>query len=344
MRILLLELMSGGGVLSTGAEASDGSVHTSLANEGMAMLSALVNDALRIQDVEVDVFLASHQGQLDLPESRKPNVHVVRIESPQQFFEQAVVFGASADVTIAIAPESNGLLCRLADLLRTNDVSVLLPTMDQIQWASDKRQTAAVLADHQIPTPPCLDGAQLSVLSGEMPVVVKPIDGAGCQQTTQTTISELKTLEPDFLVQPFQKGTNISVSVIAGENPILLPPVYQRIEADGEALVYCGGDTRVSTNHAQRAHQLAQKCLPLFNGASGWLGIDMILGEHPKDDVVIEINPRMTTSFCALSQIAEESLVQAMIKNSQGFSCLATVEPDGKHAVFDASGDVLRCT
>ena len=70
----------------------------------------------------------------------------------------------------------------------------------------------------------------------------------------------------------------------------------------------------------------------------------MILGEHPTDDVVIEINPRMTTSFCALSQISEESLVQAMIKNSQGFRGSATVEPDGKHVVFNACGDVLSCT
>jgi predicted ATP-grasp superfamily ATP-dependent carboligase len=42
----------------------------------------------------------------------------------------------------------------------------------------------------------------------------------------------------------------------------------------------------------------------------GYFGIDMILADDPDNDVVIEINPRLTTSYCYLREWSQENLAE----------------------------------
>ena len=46
----------------------------------------------------------------------------------------------------------------------------------------------------------------------------------------------------------------------------------------------------------------------------GYVGMDMILGpEGPESDVVLELNPRLTTSYLGLRQLARANLAAAML-------------------------------
>jgi predicted ATP-grasp superfamily ATP-dependent carboligase len=52
----------------------------------------------------------------------------------------------------------------------------------------------------------------------------------------------------------------------------------------------------------------------------GYVGIDLILGEAEdgSQDYVIEINPRLTTSYVGLRALSNTNLAQAMLDVAQG--------------------------
>ena len=44
------------------------------------------------------------------------------------------------------------------------------------------------------------------------------------------------------------------------------------------------------------------------------MGVDLILGNHAEEDCVIEINPRLTTSYLLLRQAAQENLAESIVR------------------------------
>ena len=56
------------------------------------------------------------------------------------------------------------------------------------------------------------------------------------------------------------------------------------------------------------------------DGPLGWLGIDLVLGGDPAgaDDLVIEINPRLTTSYLGLRRLAHDNLAAALLAVARG--------------------------
>ena len=54
--------------------------------------------------------------------------------------------------------------------------------------------------------------------------------------------------------------------------------------------------------------------------ARGYVGVDLVLGAsaHGEDDAVIEINPRVTTSYVGLRQAVNENLAQALLEGAEG--------------------------
>jgi len=85
----------------------------------------------------------------------------------------------------------------------------------------------------------------------------------------------------------------------------------------------------------QKAFKTAEKVVNCFSGLKGYVGVDLILTE--KGPVVVDVNPRLTTSFVGLSRIAGfnfgDAIVKAAIKNDlpakstlSGFACFTKLE------------------
>ena len=68
---------------------------------------------------------------------------------------------------------------------------------------------------------------------------------------------------------------------------------------------------------ARRAVDLATKAVGALAEPFGYLGVDLVLGAdvNGRDDVVIEINPRLTTSYIGLRAAASHgvNLAEAML-------------------------------
>ena len=70
------------------------------------------------------------------------------------------------------------------------------------------------------------------------------------------------------------------------------------------------------------------------------MGVDLVLGREPdgSEDFVIEINPRLTTSYVGLRAAARSNLAEAMWHVAQGET--QSVEFGDRPIEFDSSGNV----
>ena len=118
-----------------------------------------------------------------------------------------------------------------------------------------------------------------------------------------------------------------------------LSPCKQRISDDGR-LRYMGGELPLAGGLAERARALAERALAAMPPAIGYVGVDLVLGRAPdgSEDVVIEINPRLTTSYVGLRAAAKSNLAKAMWSVAQGET--QQVEFADRPIEFDSSGNV----
>jgi predicted ATP-grasp superfamily ATP-dependent carboligase len=78
-------------------------------------------------------------------------------------------------------------------------------------------------------------------------------------------------------------------------------------------LAYDGGELPADEHHSMRAIALARRAVAAVPGLRGFVGVDVVLGDGPRDDVVIEINPRLTMSYVALRRLCIDNLAAALV-------------------------------
>jgi hypothetical protein len=119
---------------------------------------------------------------------------------------------------------------------------------------------------------------------------------------------------PHRLVESYQAGIPVSVSaILQDDNMQWLPAGRQDVDLDEG--IYRGGAIPLEPSYDQRAARLARQALLAMPRSRGFVGLDMVLGDNPdgEDDVVIEINPRITTSYVGLRVATGLNLAAAIL-------------------------------
>ena len=344
-RVFVYEFVCGGGWQAVDPE---GTPPESLFREGRAMLTALVADFAAIPDVEVVTLRDSRLHELALEHC---DVREVRsaIEERIAICELA----ASADWTIVIAPEFDRLLFERAHWVEESGGRLLSPSSEIIALCTDKHRTAEHLKAASVPTPP---GVPLDELSApprafQYPAVLKPRDGAGSQgvrmirdeahfREVAREATEQAAATAGWRLERYCPGRAASVALLSGPAGCLaLPPCSQRLSDDGQ-FRYLGGTCPLPKELGERAAALAQRAVATLPNPIGYVGVDLVLGDDPagEDDYVIEINPRLTTSYVGLSALAKSNLAAAMLSVVNGH--MPRLEFLFGRVEFDASGEV----
>ena len=98
-------------------------------------------------------------------------------------------------------------------------------------------------------------------------------------------------------------------------------PARQLLSDDGR-FHYRGGELPLVADLAERAVRLSRAGLDAVPGLRGYVGVDLVLGNAAdgSEDRLIEINPRLTTSYLGLRKLARFNLLQALLDVVQGRS------------------------
>ena len=346
MRIFLYEFVTGGGWYERGAEAAS----ESLVAEGSAMLEALAADFSAIPGTTVDVLRDVRCPRLALFGCTIHEVGSLR-EEQHAFAECA----RSADWSVVIAPEFCGYLEARCKRVESCGGRLLGPNSKLVALASDKHATALHLASHAVRVPVGISLEPLTALPADFryPAVLKPRDGAGSQSVEFIERSAGKRTSDGSLwrLEQFCPGTPASVAFLCGQQRTLpLVPCLQMHSDDG-SFSYRGGRLPIEPHLAGRAVALASRAVDALaksegagsaalGGLAGYLGVDLILGHDPSGalDTVIEINPRLTTSYVGLRALFAGNLAAAMLGVAEG----RAVELCWKSGSIDfgASGEV----
>ena len=170
-------------------------------------------------------------------------------------------------------------------------------------------------------------------------VTLKRRDGAGCADMKVFADSRrltewLKTSESqdlageEWIIQPWLPGRPASLALIADDDTwTVLGAVEQQIELDFESIncgyspvSYLGGAgplQGVSIEQLEHLSMRVRDSLP--SGARGWIGIDFSIPDamqSSQDLVVIEINPRLTTSYLGYRQWYGHALADWVLGNA----------------------------
>ncbi len=136
--------------------------------------------------------------------------------------------------------------------------------------------------------------------------VVKPDDGAGCVDTLlvadsmEARAALASRRKENLVAQPWFAGEAQSLSLICRDgNVVVLSCNRQHIRVTHGGRVGLHGLT-VGALPVTAAHQrLAQATAQAIPGLWGHVGIDLV--HTARGPLVIEVNPRLTTSYCGLA-------------------------------------------
>jgi predicted ATP-grasp superfamily ATP-dependent carboligase len=144
-----------------------------------------------------------------------------------------------------------------------------------------------------------------------------------------------------MIVQPFRDGLAASIAAICG------PRAYHWLPAMQQSLLpedcsYQGGCGPLPTALHARCQRLAETALRAIGpGVAGWVGCDLVLGQAADgtEDVLIEVNPRMTTSYIGLRHCVRSNLLSDLLDVATGqFERFTYAD---RVIRFTAAGDVL---
>jgi len=262
------------------------------------MRRALVREFASRPETQVIMTLDSRLNADDGPWS---TVRIAAGEEPATFEALA----ARADYTLAVAPETGGVLAQRARILERSCRRSLGSAADAIELTGDKLRLGAHLADRGIATPASrLVRPQRGLpRDHSYPAVLKPVDGAGSIDTflvgnVDDLPNETRALEV-ALLQPFVPGVSLSASFLVGSDGCarLVGVGRQLASVAGGRFQYEGGV--LPAPHRWLAPDVT-RAVASVPGLRGFVGVDFVYDEATQQAQVIEINPRPTTSLVGL--------------------------------------------
>ena len=311
MRVFLYEFVTGGGALAAGLPLGG-----SLLCEGRAMIAALADDFGQLDGIQVHLLRDTRLPDLSLPSAE---VHSVRdADEHGRQFEQLT---RQSDWTLVVAPEMGGFLLRCCRQVLSYGGRLLSPDADFVEIASDKGATHCLLQKAGVPVPvqQLLRPGQELPRQFRYPAIVKPREGAGSFQVRMVQGCNDQAGLSDGAnwrcLESYCAGIPASVSILTGPSGFrTLPASRQRLSEDG-CFRYAGGDLPIRSELERRASEIARQVVSALPETTGYFGIDIVLGDRQNGcfDVAIEVNPRITTSYIGLRQLAKSNLAAAML-------------------------------
>ena len=302
---------------------------TSLATEGRAMLLAILADLARLPDCDVCTTWDRRAGEFPLAR----DVHcelASSVEDERRLFDEAV---QKCDTAVVIAPEFDDVLFRRVSRVVAHHRPLLGPGPDAVALCADKLALYRWLTSRELPT---IHTAELDVEGSgpdEFPCVIKPRCGAGSLDVallrnpadwSAWQVAQRRSVSRPMIWQPFVPGAAIFVSALIDSTTKtceVFPIGRQSLSGDGR-FRYLGGviPEPLSPMIQAEVQRSVRDVLTQMPGAHGYFGFDLIVSTSDSGAEgpvrIVEVNPRLTTSYLGYRQLAAENLAERFLASA----------------------------
>ncbi len=352
MRLFVSEFICGGGW-------KEGVRPPSLIREGAAMLRAVIEDLLLIPGMHVTT---TWDRRLSIGPGLKTSscFDMISVAGPDEERDRFHQLCHAADATYIIAPELNDELSDRVSVALSADTERSLreyrpqrrqlnSSIEAIDLCGDKWELFQHLIHHAIPTIPTVrlvDNSAHNPLN--WPRVLKLRLGAGSQAmqlvsspdewTTVIAGYDNTRRHCEAIVQPYIPGRSLSVgAIIDRAGTVHRLPVADQLIDPQRGFTYLGG--RIPTNRwAGSIDRLVDDVLATVPGLFGYVGIDLLIPDAaPETPLVVEINPRLTTSYVGYRQLCRGNLAELWLGDVNPVESLRW--RDG-HVEFNSAGEL----
>ena len=285
----------------------------SLKQEGLAMLQAILRDCLEIEGLELVTTLDPRiELAQDLMSAEVIKSTILRDADDYQVIVQGL--SREVDGVLLIAPESEGLLSGFIAELEDRQIQHFNSDSQSIKICADKLQCEQHLRAAGLAVVQSLSAVEIKQAVGTH--IIKPRSGVGSEGLEIIPAEDLAARSIDLdetLVQPLLRGQHASMYLLCWRGAARILSCNEQCFSHGISprLQAC----RVNSESISIAlEELASAIAKALPGLSGYVGVDYI--ETEQGPVLIEINPRLTSSYVGLS---------AAIKQNVAALCLQTV-------------------
>jgi predicted ATP-grasp superfamily ATP-dependent carboligase len=300
------------------------------------MLAAITSDLTKCQ---IEVTTVLDPTVLEPAESQPHDAHlhpladqvnIVFLKTDEWLNDWRSV-ASSVDVTLVIAPEIDNELLRVVEHLRAAGCKVHVSSSSLITTASDKADFSQSLpttiahpktwlVSEFLEQPRSATNSEGDAPLGSNGWVLKSRDGAGCcGMSWYSSLADVSNAieirdevrnSPDrWILQPWLTGEHASLAVLcdSSQSFSLLGACSQRIDR-GVQVAYLGGSGPILRDDYGVLEEFVERILSGIPGAKGWIGVDFLYRTRGagsirmEDLLVVEVNPRLTTSYLAYRQ------------------------------------------
>lgn len=308
MKILVFEYITGGGFAQE-------ELPKSLFNEGMLMLKALLSELDSLPAIQLTVLLDWRCKDVEFFDK----IEIVWVSSEKNVYELLPELIDTADLVWPVAPEIGLELQKISWLVESKAKGLLNSSSQAVASCSDKLLTAQELRKN---TAAVVETTRLDVFSQEIAGewVIKPKDGAGCINsyfvTCQVEFDEINAQISNreaYIIQPYINGESLSLSCLFkdGKAWLLCCNRQQVLIKQGKFELH-GCEVNIPTKHLAIYQQLIDAVAKSILGLWGYVGIDIIQPEFG-NPLILEINPRLTTSYAGINQALGFNVAEAVI-------------------------------
>jgi len=305
-KILIFEYIIGGGL-------NKSALPNALAREGLLMLQTIIDDLSKLEHSIEPMIM------LDWRVVEKVSCHscsIFIIKSEHDSHQEFVRLISTCDAVWPIAPESDGILQSLCEAVEQTGKVLLTSPAHAVAIAGNKWLTYQCLLQHSIATPHTCLLKGFSYDAGEW--IIKSVDGVGCEDSylidSQDEFAKVTSgiNQDNYLIQVHLQGEKISLSCLFkdGHGWLVCANKQQFVVIDKR---YHLTEITVNfTSDLSKYQALVQEVAVAMPTLWGYVGIDLI--ETADQIFVLEINPRLTTSYAGIDQALGVNCVRAALE------------------------------
>ena len=297
MRLLITEFITGGGM-------ANHPIPEGLKQEGLLMLRSVLSDCKKIDGTEIMATVDARFLQ-DVEFANKVEIH-----KAEDYLPAIIKLAEQSDITWVIAPESDKILHAIIEKLADCNIKLVNCNAESIQLTSDKLICTQILLENNLPAVENFSSEYAAKY--EQKTVIKNRFGVGSEglkicRSGAEALLEVGDDMKNWLIQPYVAGESLSLSIVCVEGKAEVLSCNRQIftESNEPKLKMCQVNAiPVTHKHKVLANQIAT----IFPGMRAYVGVDYI--DCDDDIKIVDINPRLTTSYAGLSEVINTNPAQ----------------------------------